>query len=128
MGNLSYTAMGSKASTERTGGQKQSLQTLPTQPPPEPSPETWCGVSKLPCAAHSSKYRFTLHVEEVFSVAHRTARISGQPVSQQQHSLLFHGTTWENMKSIIANDFRLPTRAGMFGKGIYFDTPLKSWQ
>merc|ERR1712113_678199 len=33
------------------------------------------------------------------------------------------------MKDIVTDGFRLPSRAGMFGKGIYFaDTPLKSWQ
>merc|ERR1712129_163771 len=42
---------------------------------------------------------------------------------------LFHGTTWSSARSIIGSGFRIPKRAGMFGKGIYFaGTPLKSMQ
>eukprot|EP00427_Karlodinium_veneficum_P025152 CAMPEP_0169119066 /NCGR_PEP_ID=MMETSP1015-20121227/31345_1 /TAXON_ID=342587 /ORGANISM="Karlodinium micrum, Strain CCMP2283" /LENGTH=264 /DNA_ID=CAMNT_0009181895 /DNA_START=24 /DNA_END=818 /DNA_ORIENTATION=+ len=42
---------------------------------------------------------------------------------------LFHGTSPPNAKSIVMNGFSLPSKAGMFGKGIYFaKTPLKSVQ
>merc|ERR1712113_1191604 len=42
---------------------------------------------------------------------------------------LYHGTSWECARAIIANGFQMPKIAGMFGKGIYFaGTPLKSWQ
>jgi hypothetical protein len=42
---------------------------------------------------------------------------------------LFHGTSWSAAKGIVSDGFRLPSRAGMFGRGIYFaDCPLKSWQ
>merc|ERR1712118_130982 len=39
---------------------------------------------------------------------------------------LFHGTSRRAADSIVAGGFRLPSRAGMFGKGIYFvECPLK---
>jgi len=119
---------------------------------PESTPDTWCGVSRLQgesqeaaeiinlfnsqCASHSSKYPFALNLEEIYRVDpqnHGRSCTTGQQsklcIGGSQHAQLFHGTSLKNMKSIIANGFRLPSRPGMFGKGIYFaDTPLKSWQ
>ena len=44
-------------------------------------------------------------------------------------SRLFHGTGKDAARAILADGFRLPAHAGMFGRGIYFaDTPLKSLQ
>ena len=43
------------------------------------------------------------------------------PVSSRRRSeLLFHGTDKYGIEGIIQEGFRLPLRAGMFGKGIYF--------
>jgi hypothetical protein len=42
---------------------------------------------------------------------------------------LYHGTSARAAQAIVQSGFKLPERAGMFGKGIYFaDTPLKSLQ
>jgi len=43
--------------------------------------------------------------------------------------LLVHGTTLDSVASILSGGFKLPSKQGMFGTGIYFaDCPLKSWQ
>jgi hypothetical protein len=40
---------------------------------------------------------------------------------------LFHGTSLEKALRITLNGFKLPTKTGMFGRGVYFaDCPLKS--
>merc|ERR1712048_171599 len=55
----------------------------------------------------------------------------GQQESQAAHlgapTKLFHGTSMENALKIVKSGFQLPTKKGMFGRGVYFaDTPLKS--
>eukprot|EP00927_Polykrikos_kofoidii_P015817 TRINITY_DN17083_c0_g1_i1.p1 TRINITY_DN17083_c0_g1~~TRINITY_DN17083_c0_g1_i1.p1 ORF type:complete len:394 (-),score=42.92 TRINITY_DN17083_c0_g1_i1:60-1241(-) len=50
-------------------------------------------------------------------------------VRSNQGRRLYHGTPRTSAQAIVSDGFRLPTKAGMFGKGIYFaDCPLKSWQ
>lgn len=40
---------------------------------------------------------------------------------------LFHGTSIDNARKIVTSGFKLPEKAGMFGRGVYFaDCPLKS--
>ena len=42
---------------------------------------------------------------------------------------LFHGTSEDSARAVVAGGFRLPSSAGMFGRGLYFaDCPLKSLQ
>eukprot|EP00928_Gymnodinium_smaydae_P049083 TRINITY_DN32902_c0_g1_i1.p1 TRINITY_DN32902_c0_g1~~TRINITY_DN32902_c0_g1_i1.p1 ORF type:complete len:371 (-),score=36.04 TRINITY_DN32902_c0_g1_i1:233-1345(-) len=93
-------------------------------------------VAKM-CEPYENRYNFNVvvqrayHVssaslEEQFDVFCGSHRAKGKP---QNRKLLFHGTSRSSAKSIIESGFRLPNRAGMFGKGVYFaDTPLKSMQ
>lgn len=52
-----------------------------------------------------------------------------QNANMGEPKMLFHGTDPASAKIIAADGFRLPSYAGMFGKGVYFAyTPLKSVQ
>jgi hypothetical protein len=76
---------------------------------------------------YAGKYKFGIKVKRLWRVRQnaymkeceeRSSRL-GKPMQ------LFHGTP--AAQSIIDNGFRLPERAGMFGKGLYFACcPLKS--
>lgn len=91
------------------------------------------------CAQYSHKYKIWLQVVKIYRVdvgnvgaSNRGLLGAGAEDSIARTSngrLLFHGTPHDSAKGIIENHFRLPTHAGMFGKGIYFaDCPLKSFQ
>jgi len=77
------------------------------------------------CDLRADKYPFRLGIVSLY----RTIGPTWEPKRGHLFGLLFHGTSWEGAKGIIANGFQLPDYPGMFGKGIYFaDSPLKSWQ
>mmetsp|Transcript_60769 Transcript_60769/g.163848 ORF Transcript_60769/g.163848 Transcript_60769/m.163848 type:complete len:407 (+) Transcript_60769:1-1221(+) len=115
--------------------------------------ETWPGVTvvdkdstefrdkkdefELACAAYPQMYPFWLHMVNLYRVEvsnnsftrsrssfdNTLTRSSTQNIRQ-----LYHGTPKQSSRGIIEKGFRLPSKAGMFGKGIYFaDCPLKSW-
>lgn len=86
---------------------------------------------------YASKYDFTLTVDRAYKVcnpdleerhdAFTSNLVAGGKSSYKEQ--LFHGTSTSSVMSITHSGFRLPERAGMFGKGIYFaNTPLKSLQ
>mmetsp|Transcript_99496 Transcript_99496/g.197158 ORF Transcript_99496/g.197158 Transcript_99496/m.197158 type:complete len:314 (+) Transcript_99496:82-1023(+) len=87
------------------------------------------------CELNKARYGFDLEVARVFVIRNeeidmrfergmKTLRTKAPNVKE-----LYHGTSRAHAKAIISHGFRLPSRAGMFGKGIYFaGTPLKSWQ
>mmetsp|Transcript_40920 Transcript_40920/g.73538 ORF Transcript_40920/g.73538 Transcript_40920/m.73538 type:complete len:317 (+) Transcript_40920:75-1025(+) len=87
------------------------------------------------CEKYTSKYGFSLTVEEIYKVNLQDQRQPSSDEQQQQLQAcnshiqrLFHGTSTDNMQSIIFNGFKLPSKSGMFGKGIYFaGAPQKSW-
>lgn len=87
------------------------------------------------CQMAHSMYDFELEVVRVFELSNpgleqRFRLIQNRLNSEDpQIKQLYHGTSWEHARDIIANGFKLPKHNGMFGKGIYFaGTPLKSWQ
>eukprot|EP00406_Dinophysis_acuminata_P046668 CAMPEP_0179298308 /NCGR_PEP_ID=MMETSP0797-20121207/45924_1 /TAXON_ID=47934 /ORGANISM="Dinophysis acuminata, Strain DAEP01" /LENGTH=223 /DNA_ID=CAMNT_0021007687 /DNA_START=1 /DNA_END=672 /DNA_ORIENTATION=+ len=75
------------------------------------------------------KYGFTLRVTKL-----RRVRLSAALEAYEAEAdklgaptRLFHGTDMASARAICESGFRLPTRKGMFGRGVYFaDTPLKS--
>lgn len=119
---------------------------------PPPSPECWDGVEKLDSSSSdfsalqddirersmqwSAKYGMRLELEEAYKVSEESrqaerfaARVDANGSRRTNVQRLFHGTALENMEKIIDGGFKLPSHAGMFGKGVYFaHTPLKSWR
>jgi len=100
---------------------------------------------KQNCARFSQMYPFNLEVVSVYSVTNHSlkqkyidTKTRLQSKTAGRHSSgsgchpvmhLYHGTSKQAAAAIITGGFKLPTIAGMFGKGVYFaDTPLKSWQ
>jgi len=89
------------------------------------------------CAAHAHKYAFGMALKQVWRVENaqldesfgelqRDFRERGKP---SQVCRFFHGTRRDSASAILADGFRLPGWAGMFGRGVYFaDCPLKSLQ
>jgi hypothetical protein len=88
--------------------------------------------------AHQSHYRsFGIRLVSAYRVVNaslsndfeaRCALLRREGKSDRA-SRLYHGTSTPSAKAIVQSGFELPTRSGMFGKGIYFaDTPLKSLQ
>lgn len=79
----------------------------------------------LACGNFQHKYSFFwLEVHAVHKV--QTGKKLQRTSAGQS---LFHGTPRVNAQAILSDGFRLPSKAGMFGKGIYFaDCPMKSWQ
>eukprot|EP00928_Gymnodinium_smaydae_P022745 TRINITY_DN189_c0_g5_i1.p1 TRINITY_DN189_c0_g5~~TRINITY_DN189_c0_g5_i1.p1 ORF type:complete len:512 (-),score=36.99 TRINITY_DN189_c0_g5_i1:221-1711(-) len=88
------------------------------------------------CRPWLHMYPFALSLDRVYKVINPELQTkfdgasSGlDPQYRSNVQALFHGSNTRAIRSIIQGGFRLPTIAGMFGKGIYFaDTPLKSWQ
>jgi len=79
---------------------------------------------ELACVARADKYQHWLRVERVYRKRSSSSRLERTFEGQR----LFHGTSWESAQGIVSDGFRLPSHAGMFGRGIYFaDCPLKSW-
>jgi hypothetical protein len=115
--------------------------------------ETWPGVTAVgedsteyrekkdefeaACAAYPEMYPFWLHMVNLYRVdaTNNTLARSRSSFddsvtrsSSQNIRQLYHGTPKQSSKGIVEKGFRLPSKAGMFGKGIYFaDCPLKSW-
>jgi len=78
---------------------------------------------ELACVRHNDKYNYWLKVGALHKVT--TAKTLQR---SEGGRALCHGTARENAQAILADGFRLPIKAGMFGKGIYFaDCPMKSW-
>ena len=87
--------------------------------------------------ACDSKYNFAMalhgawrvrnpEAEEVWAEMQAARAAAGK---QSTVTALYHGTSKDAARVITADGFRLPTHAGMFGKGVYFaDCPLKSLQ
>jgi hypothetical protein len=94
--------------------------------------DTWDAVQRLVnerSEEYISKYGYRLRVKKLWRV--RPSSTVQQQETQAMHlgepTQLFHGTSMENALKISKWGFRLPTKKGMFGHGIYFaDTPLKS--
>lgn len=87
------------------------------------------------CQAAHSMYDFELEVVRAFELSNPRLEQRFHLVQDRLHSedphlmQLYHGTSWEHARDIIASGFKLPKHNGMFGKGIYFaGTPLKSWR
>jgi len=87
------------------------------------------------CELNKGRYGFDLEVARVFVIRSpelemrflrgKTLLRSRAPNIKE----LYHGTSKAHAKAILSQGFKLPSRPGMFGKGIYFaGTPLKSWQ
>eukprot|EP00928_Gymnodinium_smaydae_P057765 TRINITY_DN40989_c0_g1_i1.p1 TRINITY_DN40989_c0_g1~~TRINITY_DN40989_c0_g1_i1.p1 ORF type:complete len:493 (+),score=28.09 TRINITY_DN40989_c0_g1_i1:41-1519(+) len=95
-----------------------------------------CNLFEQRCRPWFHMYPFALSLEKVYEVSNPELQAKFDEASaamEPQHGnhvqQLFHGSNMTAIRSIIQDGFRLPTMAGMFGKGIYFaDTPLKSWQ
>jgi len=94
--------------------------------------KVWNEVSDLlqqSSKQHISHYGFSLRLKKLWRVRESTqlqeyeakAKKLGDPTR------LFHGTSVGNAMNITKSGFKLPEKAGMFGRGIYFaDCPLKS--
>jgi len=89
------------------------------------------------CENYADKYDFSMVLERAFKVTNSRLKSDfdefGEKLLKKGRSgnqlQLFHGTQSSHAASIVAEGFRLPNHAGMFGKGVYFaDTPLKSLQ
>lgn len=92
----------------------------------------WVGIENMineRSKAYTSKYKFNLRVKKLWRVRmcgslqqqEAEAKLFGEPTQ------LFHGTSMENALKIAKSGFQIPTKKGMFGRGVYFaDTPLKS--
>jgi len=79
--------------------------------------------------AYQRHYRCSLKVKRIWRVCLSAAlqQVNAAAESLGRASWLFHGTSQTAAKCIIENGFQLPTRSGMFGKGVYFARcPLKS--
>jgi len=96
--------------------------------------EAWASVSKLVeerSSKYTTHYGYSIRVKRLWRVR-PTDVLLGHETSVSEEKLgpperLFHGTSAANTRNIIQEGFKLPTRAGMFGKGIYFaKCPLKS--
>jgi hypothetical protein len=80
------------------------------------------------CVPWEQKFPFALEVKRIYRVDRPggppTKASCGEGVRQ-----LFHGTGWESAKAICCDGFRIPSHAGMFGRGLYFaDCPTKCWR
>jgi len=89
------------------------------------------------CDNYADKYDFSMVLERAFKVSNSRLKYDFDKFGETLHKKgkssnqlqLFHGTQSSHAASIVADGFRLPNKAGMFGKGVYFaDTPLKSLQ
>ena len=89
------------------------------------------------CDSLASKYNFGMGVAAAWKVHSAPCEAAWEDHQQQRQARhkgstvtrLFHGTTKDAARAILTDGFRLPSHAGMFGRGIYFaDTPLKSLQ
>eukprot|EP00927_Polykrikos_kofoidii_P084568 TRINITY_DN8945_c0_g1_i4.p1 TRINITY_DN8945_c0_g1~~TRINITY_DN8945_c0_g1_i4.p1 ORF type:complete len:465 (-),score=38.28 TRINITY_DN8945_c0_g1_i4:532-1926(-) len=80
------------------------------------------------------KYPMYLEIKSAYRLDRRSRETNAQAtwhklVRSDKGRRLYHGTPRPSAQAIVSHGFRLPTKAGMFGKGIYFaDCPLKSWQ
>eukprot|EP00931_Biecheleriopsis_adriatica_P102793 TRINITY_DN77722_c0_g1_i1.p1 TRINITY_DN77722_c0_g1~~TRINITY_DN77722_c0_g1_i1.p1 ORF type:complete len:456 (+),score=82.62 TRINITY_DN77722_c0_g1_i1:44-1411(+) len=76
------------------------------------------------------KYDFKLRVKNLYRIERPSTAEHRLPAAVATGSRrLFHGTQWEAAMGIVCDGFRLPSNAGMFGKGLYFaDCPLKCWR
>jgi len=86
------------------------------------------------CASYATKYDFKLELKAIYRVDRgdveadpaTTVKLLSRTVSGRR---LFHGTKLANAQHIVKDGFKLPSHAGMFGRGVYFaDCPLKSFQ
>eukprot|EP00440_Ansanella_granifera_P068671 gb/GFBE01074490.1/.p1 GENE.gb/GFBE01074490.1/~~gb/GFBE01074490.1/.p1 ORF type:complete len:451 (+),score=40.05 gb/GFBE01074490.1/:1-1353(+) len=82
------------------------------------------------CLPWEHKYDFRLKVKNLYRIDRPRPPQTRVPAAAATGSRrLFHGTQWESAMGIVCDGFRLPTHAGMFGRGLYFaDCPLKCWQ
>eukprot|EP00927_Polykrikos_kofoidii_P015818 TRINITY_DN17083_c0_g1_i2.p1 TRINITY_DN17083_c0_g1~~TRINITY_DN17083_c0_g1_i2.p1 ORF type:complete len:392 (-),score=34.60 TRINITY_DN17083_c0_g1_i2:60-1235(-) len=86
-----------------------------------------CNVSQ------QDKYPMDLEIQSAYRLDQRSQETSKLTrknlVRTDRGRRLYHGTPRHSAQAIVSDGFRLPAKAGMFGKGIYFaDCPLKSWQ
>jgi len=80
------------------------------------------------CMPWEHKYDFRLKLHKLYRVD-RPGENGRLMVASERCRHLFHGTQFESAHGIVCDGFRLPDKAGMFGKGVYFaDCPLKSWR
>lgn len=92
----------------------------------------WAAVADLlreRSDAHESHYGYRLRPRRLWRVRQCAAlrRHEAEASKLGQPTQLFHGTSEANAQTIAREGFRLPERAGMFGRGVYFaDCPLKS--
>lgn len=107
-------------------------QYLEEVPPDDP---TWreleALVMKRISPKHMRHYRFTIRMKRVFRVLPTDILHSYEEEARRQKlglpQMLFHGTTPANAERILLGGFEIPSRPGMFGRGIYFaKDPLKS--
>ena len=89
------------------------------------------------CDTLAPKYSFGMSLAKAWRLHNPAAEASWQDMQATREQAgkesavthLFHGTSEESARAIVADGFRLPSSAGMFGKGLYFaDCPLKSLQ
>ena len=89
------------------------------------------------CDTLAHKYSFGMALSKAWRVHSPAAeaawaRAQAERAQASRESLvvqLFHGTSEDSARAVVAGGFRLPSSAGMFGRGLYFaDCPLKSLQ
>lgn len=101
----------------------------PLQDIPRDSPE-WEDIENLVrqrSEKYARKYEFGIKIKRLWRIRQNASMKECEERSSKlgKPQQLFHGTP--AAQSIIDNGFRLPEKAGMFGKGIYFACcPLKS--
>lgn len=74
-------------------------------------------------------YRYSVEMKRLHRVlpTEATQQLERSASKLGKPTQLFHGTTPEAANNIIKDGFKLPTRGGMFGRGVYFaKDPLKS--
>jgi hypothetical protein len=94
---------------------------------------TTCDFFKASCMPWEHKYNFDLEILNLYRIRDESgpmeSEVDASKAARANIRKLFHGTSRDGAQGIISDGFRLPSHAGMFGKGVYFaDCPLKSWQ
>ena len=80
------------------------------------------------CDTLAPKYSFGMSLAKAWRLHNPAAEASWQDMQATREQAgkesavthLFHGTSEESARAIVADGFRLPSSAGMFGKGLYF--------
>lgn len=79
--------------------------------------------------AYKDRYGFSLRLKKLWKIRPSAvlSRYESEASELGPPTRLFHGTSPLVAQQIAKEGFKLPTKAGMFGAGIYFaETPLKS--